>query len=88
MIGSLRDHWLYTGPDIWNKLASVRKLPLTFSPKLYRTAYDLLQSRPEYKELEKAVNDPTQPSQGWHTAVAFLRFALLEFSKMKGWLRS
>ena len=47
MIGSLRGHWLYTGPDIWNKLASVRKAPADFFTELYRTAYDFLQTRPE-----------------------------------------
>ncbi len=63
MIGSLRDHWLYTGPDIWNKLASVRKAPADFYTELYRTAYDFLQKPPEYKELEKAVNDPEYAKQ-------------------------
>ena len=47
MIGSLRGHWLYTEPDIWNKLPSVRKAPADFFTELYRTAYDFLQTRPE-----------------------------------------
>jgi len=65
MIGSLRDHWRYTGPDIWNKLASVRKAPVHFFTELYRTVYDFLQEPPEYKELEKAVNDPEYAKQAF-----------------------
>jgi len=65
MIGSLLDHWVYAGPDIWSKLASVRKAPTDFFTELYRTAYDFLQNPPEYKEFEKAVNDPNYAKQGF-----------------------
>ena len=65
MIGGLRGHWLYTGPDVWNRLASVRKAPADFFTELYRTAYDFLPTPPEYKEFEAAVNDPEYAKRGF-----------------------
>ena len=65
MTGYLLDHWRYTWPDVWSVLARSRKAPADLFVRLYRTAYDFLQDRPRYKQLEMIVNDPNQARQAF-----------------------
>ena len=63
MTGYLLDHWRYTWPDVWSVLARSRKAPPDLFVSLYRTAFDFLQSRPVYQQLEIIVNDPNRAHQ-------------------------
>jgi len=47
MTGYLLDHWRYTWADVWRVLARTRKAPADLFVRLYRTAYDFLEVRPE-----------------------------------------
>jgi hypothetical protein len=65
MIGSLFDHWKYTGPEIWSALARSRRAPADLFIELYRTASDFLLNPPEYKQFELSMNDPVQAGQAF-----------------------